>query len=108
EIIMRLLEAGADPADADQRIILGLDATADEALARITPDEFHRTFARKFGTKNPERMTMPFWEAMIRCGISAYEARFRFEVGGPVPKPIRSGLYTHDRASSHSRFAEPV
>jgi ankyrin repeat protein len=108
EIIMRLLDAGADPADANQRIILGLEATADEALAGVTPDEFQRTFARRFGAKNPERMSLPFWEAMIRCGISAYEAQFRFEVGGPVPKPVRAGLYTHDRVRTQSRFAEPV
>jgi len=37
DVIMRLLNAGADPADADQRIILGLQANGDEALAVVTP-----------------------------------------------------------------------
>ncbi|MBV9124038.1 MAG: ankyrin repeat domain-containing protein, partial [Planctomycetes bacterium] len=89
EIIMRLLAAGADPADADQRVILGLRATDDEALAAVTPDEFRRTFAPKFGESNPERMNKPFWEAMIRCGLSAYGALHRFEVGAPVRGPAR-------------------
>ena len=68
---MRLLDAGADPADADQRVILGLRATGDEALASVTPEEFRRTFTRTFGERNPERMSVQFWEAMIRCGASA-------------------------------------
>jgi ankyrin repeat protein len=88
EIVMRLLDAGADPADADQRVILGLQATGDEALAVVTPDEFRGAFTRKFGETNPERMRVPFWEAMIRCGASAYEARRRFEESpGTLAKP---------------------
>ena len=108
EIILRLLDAGADPADADQRAILELQTSADEALAGITKDEFRRTFDRRFGAKNPERMRVPFWEAMIRCGVSAYEARYRFERGRTVPEPVRFGLYTHDRALACSRDVEPV
>jgi ankyrin repeat protein len=108
EIIMRLIAAGADPADANQRVILGLRATGDEALAAVTPDEFHRTFAPRFGESNPEWMNNRFWEAMIRCGISAYGALHRFEVAGPVPEPARFGLYTPDRKRTRSRFGGPV
>jgi hypothetical protein len=103
-----LLVAGADPADADQRVILGLRATGEEALAAVTPDEFRHTFAPKFGESNPERMNNRFWEAMIRCGISAYGALHRFEVGGPVSGPTRFGLYTPDRRQTRSRLGGPV
>jgi ankyrin repeat protein len=85
EIIMRLLGAGADPADAHQRVILGIQASADEALAAITPDEFRLTYTRKFGDKNPERMRVPFWEAMIRCGVSGYEGRRQFQKACSCP-----------------------
>jgi ankyrin repeat protein len=108
EIIMRLLAAGADSADADQRVILGLRATGDEALAAVTPDEFRCTFAPKFGESNPERMDNRFWEAMIRCGISAYGALHRFEVGRPVSGPARFGLYTPDRKRTRSQLRGPV
>lgn len=93
EMIMRLLDAGADPADADQRVILGLRRTGDQALAGVTPEEFRRAFTRKFGERNPERMRVPFWEAMIRCGVSGHEARQRFEAScGPVDGPVWCAL----------------
>jgi hypothetical protein len=38
---------------------------------------------------NPERMSRPFWEAMVHCGVSAYEARRHFEGAcGPVAEPV--------------------
>jgi hypothetical protein len=89
EIIMRLLDAGADPADANQRVILGLSDCAEEAVATISPDDFQCAFTRHFGRSNPERMSVPFWQAMIRCGVSAYEARRRFEKTiGPLAEPV--------------------
>lgn len=51
-IITRLLDAGADPADANQRVILGLQASAEEALAEFTPDQFQQLCSRKFGIYN--------------------------------------------------------
>lgn len=77
DIIVRLLEAGADPAHADQRVLLGLQATTDEALATVTTEEFQRDYTRRFATTNPERMRVPFWEAMIQCGARAGVARSR-------------------------------
>jgi ankyrin repeat protein len=89
DVIMRLLDAGADPADADQRVILGLQETGGDALAAVTPEEFRSTCTRTFGERNPERMNVPFWEAMIRCGTSAEDARRWFEAAcGPVPGPV--------------------
>jgi len=89
EIIMCLLDHGADPADALQRVILGLRDLEEDALAAVSPDEFQRAFTRHFGKSNPERMREPFWEAMIRCGTSAYDARQRFrETCGSVAGPV--------------------
>jgi ankyrin repeat protein len=89
EIIMRLLDAGADPADADQRVILGLPDVGDDALTAVSPEGFRRTFTRSFGEGNPTRMRVPFWEAMIHSGVSAYGPRERFEAScGPVEGPV--------------------
>ncbi len=92
EVIMRLLEAGADPADADHRIILGLDAKPDEALNGVTADEFHRTSSPRSGAANPERMRVPFWEAMVGCGASAYAARQWFEAEESLDEPVWCAL----------------
>ena len=82
DVIMRLLDAGADPADANQRVILGLGASSEEALAAITPAEFLSACTRRFGETNPQQMNLPFWEAMIRCGASAWEPRRLFDGKG--------------------------
>src|SRR5258708_3959721 len=66
EVIMRLLDAGAAPAELSyggQRLVLGLPAVRDEALAAVSPDDFRRAFTRSFGECNPERKSNPFWEA---------------------------------------------
>ena len=89
KMISRLLDAGADPADADQRVILGLRPTGAEALAEVSPDDFRQTFTRSFGEHNPERMDFPFWQAMIRSGVSAYEGGRRFkEKGRTLQEPV--------------------
>ena len=85
----RFLAAGADPADADQRVILGLQPTGDEALAAVSSDDFRRAFTRSFGQRNPDRMDFPFWQAMIRSGVSAYEGGRRFQEEGRILKDRR-------------------
>lgn len=78
DVILRLLEAGGDPAEADQRIVLGLDQTWEDAFAGVSESDFRSHESRRFGSANPERMISPFWEAMIRCGATAYAAGIRF------------------------------
>lgn len=80
-IIMRLLEAGADPSEvtsAGQRAILNLpESTESISLSPSTGKE--KMWHRRFGVSNPERMDAPFWQAMIRSGASAYSARRQFQ-----------------------------
>jgi hypothetical protein len=82
DIILRLLEAGADPADANQRILLGMEEPTPEPLSALTLEEFSQAPSRIFGDRNPQRMRQPFWEAMIRGGVSAYAAREHFRPHG--------------------------
>ena len=106
DIILRLLDAGADPSGRQPASAPGPPASAEEALAGITPDEFRRTYTRRFGTENPERMRVPFWEAMIRCGVSAYGARYRS--GWPKRSRARPPRPVHPGSGAPARFAEPV
>jgi len=76
EIALRLLDAGADPGQLSfegRRAILGLDPQPDESLFDATPEDYRVAPTACWGDHNPELMDQPFWQAMIRSGISAYE-----------------------------------
>jgi ankyrin repeat protein len=80
-VARRLLEAGADPAGLDhetRRMLAGLEREPNLSLFDATQDEFDRWRTRRFGTRNPEPMDNPFWLAMIRSGINAYQAASAF------------------------------
>lgn len=47
----------------------------------VSKSEFEQGRARRFGTSNPECVREPFWEAMIRSGVNAYQAGEAYEVG---------------------------
>ena len=75
DVITQLLNVGADPRHLTyecQRILVGLGETCEDALLHISKDQFHSGRSRRFGTSNPERIVEPFWDAMIRSGVSAY------------------------------------
>jgi len=77
EMALRLLDAGADPADLSfegRRAILGLEPEPDESLFDATPEDYDIAPTACWGDHNPERMEQPFWQAMIRAGINAYAA----------------------------------
>jgi ankyrin repeat protein len=74
-LVRRLIGAGGDPADLSHegaRALCRLDGGL-EVLEEVSGDAFKRGRTRRFGITNPERIVEPFWEAMIRCGVSAYE-----------------------------------
>jgi ankyrin repeat protein len=76
-IALRLLEAGSDPGELafkGRRALLGLEPDPDEALLEVDKTDFRKAPSSRFGTRNPELIVEPFWEGMIRSGISAYEA----------------------------------
>ncbi len=93
-VAMRLLDAGADPAELSssvQRAIVGLSHEQDKSLLTATPEEFQRAYTRVFGRANPEPMNEPFWLAMIRSGVSAYTAgKMLHHATTPVGHPIWS------------------
>jgi ankyrin repeat protein len=77
EIALRLLGAGADPAElssAGRRAILRLEPEPDDLLFDATHEDFSLAPTACWGETNPEPMEQPFWQAMIRSGINAYAA----------------------------------
>jgi ankyrin repeat protein len=95
EIAKRLLDAGADPghlSQAGHRALCGLGAVA-EGLASVSKEEFRRARTRTFGATNPHHMHEPFWEAMIRAGISGYQAADSFDLASPrAGSPVWSAM----------------
>jgi ankyrin repeat protein len=82
-IAMKLIEAGADPQHLGgeaRRAILGYPSEPEQDLLETSASEFQQNRSRRFGTQNPEIAHNPFWEGMIRSGISAYEAGKLFGV----------------------------
>lgn len=79
EIIRMLVkERGEELADLEGdalRSFIGLGKTADLPVSR---EEYLAGRFRRFGGANPERMNIPFWKAMVRCGWNAYQAAKQF------------------------------
>jgi ankyrin repeat protein len=74
-IALQLLDAGADPAHLSFegcRAIVGLEPEPDELLFDATPEDYRVAPTACWGDHNPELMDQPFWQAMIRSGITAY------------------------------------
>jgi ankyrin repeat protein len=72
-----LLAAGADPEQLSyetHRVLVGLPRDPDEKLLQVSAEDFARGRNRRFGKSNPEVVTEPFWEAMIRSGVNGYAA----------------------------------
>jgi ankyrin repeat protein len=88
---MKLLQAGANPQQLSyegQRLLLGL--SAEPGTLTVSLEEFDRDKNRRFGTTNPERMSLPFWIDMIHAGVDAYLAstHFGFEHDFSSTQPI--------------------
>jgi ankyrin repeat protein len=100
EIIRRLLDAGADPrrlSHEGRRALCGLPEPSVSLLG-VSEEDFRSAPRRVFGRANPERMRQPFWEGMIRAGISAFEAGQLFD-----PEP-----HAHSAVWCAMRFGQSI
>lgn len=79
---IRLLDAGADPAALryeQQRLFLGATtAGVADPFDGLGLADFKRDRTRRFGQSKAEPMPVPFWLAMVRSGLTGYEAANRF------------------------------
>lgn len=94
EIIRLLIAEGEDPANLEEdelRKFIGLDVI--DALP-VTRETYEEGRLPRFGQSNPERMPLPFWEGMVRCGWSGFSAANQFgESSYERPGPV----WCHDR-----------
>lgn len=77
EVVRLLEDAGEHLGDIRtgmKRVLTGL---GDDALASDEAS-FLSGQRPRFGTRNPDVMNVPFWKAMVRAGVSAWEARAGF------------------------------
>jgi hypothetical protein len=54
------------------------DESHPSPLERITKEQFDDGRARRFGATNPEKMNVPFWNAMVESSSQAWDARVKF------------------------------
>jgi hypothetical protein len=75
------LNTGTDPAE--------LSSEDRRALINVSAEEYRNGRLRRYGASNPEEIREPFWEAMIRAGISAYQAeQLYLDRVGPSGSPV--------------------
>jgi ankyrin repeat protein len=88
-IVTLLLEAGADPQELStegRRALLGYSSAQEANPIAVSREQFDRARTRRFGASNPERTDEPFWEHMIRSGISAWEAIQLFDPASGIER----------------------
>jgi ankyrin repeat protein len=94
EIIRILIDLGADAADLEadaRRTLIGLGTVPD---LPVSEREYLDGRFRRFGNANPERMNVPFWNAMVRCGWSGFQAAQQF---GDDSYGRNNPVWSHDR-----------
>ena len=86
-IVRMLVKAGEDLGEIDEEMRRLLTGVSDREL-EISSEQYFAGKQRRFGTTNPEVMDINFWEAMIRCGISAWSARSTFDDTDSQDRPV--------------------
>lgn len=77
EIVRMLIAAGEDMSDINDDIRRSLTGIANSkfSLSELSPEQYFAGKHPRFGKTNPELMNIPFWQAMICDGRSAYTAK---------------------------------
>ncbi|RYG63861.1 ankyrin repeat domain-containing protein, partial [bacterium] len=78
DIVRLLVEAGEDLSAISPEMRAELVGLEVEGEPDCTPDDFEKGRQRRFGTSNPEKVEVPFWNAMTRSGATAWRARDLF------------------------------
>jgi ankyrin repeat protein len=80
EKIVRLLAgAGADISDISTKMKRTLTGLHGSKSLQVSKSEYVSGMRPRFGRSNPEIMDIAFWRAMVRAGISAYEAKVQYD-----------------------------
>jgi len=79
QVVRMLVAAGEDLNDISTEMKRHLTGLSDDPELTVSERDFEAGSQPRFGIANPELMNVPFWNAMIRTGISAYQGRKRFK-----------------------------
>lgn len=88
KIIRMLEDAGEDISELSTKAKRQLLGLKEQDRIDCTDEDFEAACNPRFGLSNPERMNVPFWEAMIRSGCNAYRASFQFDPDEKKSSPI--------------------
>jgi ankyrin repeat protein len=94
EIIRRLIELGQSAEGMEDDVLRNWIGLGNRDELPVTEAEFHAGRSRRFGTSNPERMDVPFWDAMVRNGWNAWQAAKQF---GHNSCGLGDPVWCHDR-----------
>lgn len=99
---------GLKMSDDGRRALAGLSINddaddRDKPLKDVSQEDFEAGRLRRFGRSNPERMEVPFWDAMVRKGYEAYTARKKFDF-----KCFNESIWCADRMGHPLAVVEPA
>ncbi|MBD2115118.1 ankyrin repeat domain-containing protein [Nodosilinea sp. FACHB-141] len=86
-IVRMLVQAGEDLSDIGyeaRQLLLEIH----HGLPQVSYEQYLTGKYRRFGKSNPELMKVDFWEAMVRCGTTAYAARVAFDDTENLSQPV--------------------
>jgi len=78
-VVRALLNAGGDINDVNDEMRAEMLGYTVKNMPDTSRQDYENGWQRVFGNSNPEISSNDFWQAMVRCGASAYGARARFE-----------------------------
>jgi len=78
-ILKALREIGMDISMAQPEVLRDFIGLGNCDELPVSAVEYQAGRSRLFGTANPERMEIPFWNAMVRCGWNGYRATSQFD-----------------------------
>lgn len=78
-VIKLLLDRGGDPSDLETEVLRDFIGLGNAPDLPVTREDYLDGRFPRFGTANPERMQIPFWDAMVRCGWNAYQGAKQFD-----------------------------
>jgi ankyrin repeat protein len=88
ERVIRLLSAaGEDVAEISTEMKRTLTGLHGNETLNVTEAEYLSEKRPRFGKSNPEVMDIPFWQEMVRAGISAYQAKAQFGDADNMEEP---------------------
>lgn len=93
EIISTLIALGQDAAKLKAEPLRKWIGLGTLDLLPVSKEEFLNDRTRRFGKTNPERMDIPFWRGMVRCGWGGYKAACYFDETFDREKPV----WSHER-----------